>query len=306
MDVSPDKQNLDQVFANTTYYIDFYQRQYKWDDVPVKRLLDDIFYKFGIEYSKYKDSDIDLEKLAEKYSWYYLNTYVTNIVDGKRFVVDGQQRLTTLTLILLKLRNLSTRFKSDLTDWISNKIAGQSGFKKEFWMNHEIHKTTMQSLFNDDSELDSIDTSTGITAVNMVKNYRIISSYLDRELPEKNKFESFVFYFLKRLVLINLNVEQTDVPMVFEVINDRGVRLKSYEILKGKLLGQIDKEELESLQLNDLWENQVSKVNEYKEDEIDNFFIYYLRSRFANTIGEARNYDRDYHRKIFSPDVIRI
>lgn len=32
MDVSPDKQNLDQVFANTTYYIDFYQRQYKWDD----------------------------------------------------------------------------------------------------------------------------------------------------------------------------------------------------------------------------------------------------------------------------------
>ena len=49
MDVSPDKQNLDQVFANTTYYIDFYQRQYKWDDVPVKRLLDDIFYKFCID-----------------------------------------------------------------------------------------------------------------------------------------------------------------------------------------------------------------------------------------------------------------
>jgi len=91
--------------------------------------------------------------------------------------------------------------------------------------------------------------------------------------------------------------------MVFEVINDRGVRLKSYEILKGKLLGQIDKEELESLKLNELWENQVTQVNDYKEDEIDNFFIYYLRSRFANTIGEARNYDRDYHRKIFTPEV---
>ncbi len=303
MDVSPDKQNLDQVFANTTYYIDFYQRQYKWDDVPVKRLLDDIFYKFGIEYTKYQESDIDLEKLTEKYSWYYLNTYVTNVIDGKRFVVDGQQRLTTLTLILIKLRHLSSLFKSDLKDWITNKIAGQSGFKKEFWMNHESHKTTMQSLFNEDSDLDNIDTSSGITAINMVKNYKIITSYLDRELPEKHKFENFVFYFLKRLVLINLNVEQTDVPMVFEVINDRGVRLKSYEILKGKLLGQIDKEELESLKLNELWENQVSKVNKYKEDEIDNFFIYYLRSRFANTIGEARNYDRDYHRKIFTIEV---
>ena len=303
MDVSPDKQNLDQVFANTTYYIDFYQRQYKWDDVPVKRLLDDIFYKFGIEYLRYKDSDIDFEKLAEKYSWYYLNTYVTNVIDGKRFVVDGQQRLTTLTLILIKLRHLASLFSSELKDWITNKIAGQSGFKKEFWMNHESHKSAMQSLFNGDTDIDKIDTSTGITAINMVKNYKIISSYLDRELSEKHKFESFVFYFLKRLVLINLNVEQTDVPMVFEVINDRGVRLKSYEILKGKLLGQIDKEELESLKLNDLWENQVSIVNNYKEDEIDNFFIYYLRSRFANTIGEARNYDRDYHRKIFTPEV---
>ncbi len=68
MDVSPDKQNIDQVFANTTYYIDFYQRQYKWNDVPVKRLLDDIFYKFNIEYKLYKDNEIELEKLVEKYS----------------------------------------------------------------------------------------------------------------------------------------------------------------------------------------------------------------------------------------------
>jgi len=38
------------------------------------------------------------------------------------------------------------------------------------------------------------------------------------------------------VVIINLEVAQTDVPMVFEVINDRGIRLQPYEILKGKLL----------------------------------------------------------------------
>ncbi len=306
MDVSPDKQNIDQVFANTTYYIDFYQRQYKWNDVPVKRLLDDIFYKFNIEYKFYKENEIELEKLVEKYSWYYLNTYVTNVVDGKRFVVDGQQRLTTLTLILIKLLHLADKFESELKDWVSSKIAGQSGFKKEFWMNHEIHKPTMQALLDNIEDKKSIDTSSGVTAVNMVSNYNVISSYLDRELSEKHQYESFVFYFLKRLVLINLNVEQTDVPMVFEVINDRGVRLKSYEILKGKLLGVIDKEELDSLKLNELWEKQVFKVNTYKEDEIDNYFIYYLRSRFANTIGEARNYDRDYHRIMFTPEINKV
>lgn len=48
----------------------------------------------------------------------------------------------------------------------------------------------------------------------------------------------FVHYFLFRLVLINLSVDTHHVWMVFEVINDRGVRLKPHEILKGKLLGQ--------------------------------------------------------------------
>ena len=36
MDVQPEKQNIDELFSNTTYYIDFYQRQYKWMDEPVK------------------------------------------------------------------------------------------------------------------------------------------------------------------------------------------------------------------------------------------------------------------------------
>ena len=53
MDVSPLNQNIDTLFANTTYYIDFYQRQYKWDSVPVVRLLDDIFYKFTEEHKRY-------------------------------------------------------------------------------------------------------------------------------------------------------------------------------------------------------------------------------------------------------------
>jgi uncharacterized protein with ParB-like and HNH nuclease domain len=79
MDVTPDKQNIDTVFSNKTYYIDFYQRQYKWTEEPVKRLLDDIFYKFNLEYTRFKDNDIEIDKLIEKYSWYYLNTYVTKV-----------------------------------------------------------------------------------------------------------------------------------------------------------------------------------------------------------------------------------
>lgn len=221
MDISPDKQNIDSVFSNTTYYIDFYQRQYKWNEEPVKRLLDDIFYRFNQEYKKFKDSDIPIDKNIDKYSWYYLNTYVTNLIDGKLFVVDGQQRLTTLTLILIKLKHLADKFgESDLKGWLEDKIMGRSGFQKNFWMNHTAHITTMQELF-EEKDPYSIATDSGITAQNMVKNFIEISRYINLELKDKTKFQAFTFYFLKRLVLINLDVKQTDVPMVFEVINDR-------------------------------------------------------------------------------------
>jgi len=305
MDVQPDKQNIDKLFSNTTYFIDFYQRQYKWTDEPVKRLLDDVFYKFNEEYKKYKQLELSLDQVISKYSWYYLNTYVTNHVDGKLYVVDGQQRLTTLTLILIKLKHLAKNFGSQLEGWIAQKIVGLSGYKTDFWMNHETHKVSMQGLF-DGLPTDKINTDSGITAQNMVNNYTVVSSRLDNELKDLHKLESFVFYFMHRLVLINLNVEQTDVPMVFEVINDRGVKLKPYEILKGKLLGQIPKEELDGLKLNELWEEQVSRINYFKEDEIDQFFIYFLKAKFAETIGEGRRYDKDYHRVIFSENKLNL
>lgn len=306
MDVQPDKQNVDKLFSNTTYHIDFYQRQYKWNSDPVNRLLDDVFYKFNQEFEIYKDSNLEIDEIIPSYGWYYLNTYVTNKVDNKLYVVDGQQRLTTLTLILINLVHLSNQFDSELTSWIEGKVIGRSGYKTDFWMNHEGHKSAMMDLLKGKEDLDDINVDSGITAKNMVINYRVISERLNKELKSIHRFESFVFYFLHRLVLINLNVEQTDVPMVFEVINDRGVKLKSYEILKGKLLGQIDKVELEQLNLNNLWEEQINLVNSFKEDEIDQFFNYYLRAKFANTPGEGAKYRKDYHRQMFSDDNLLI
>lgn len=301
MDITPDKQNIDRVFSNTTYYIDFYQRQYKWNDEPVKRLLEDVFYRFNEEYTKYKDSDIPLPQLISKYSWYYLNTYVTNLIDGKLYVVDGQQRLTTITLILIKLMHMAEAYQSPTLDWIKGKITGQSGYTKEFWMNHETHKKAMDGLLKGEQP-EKIDTSSGLTAQNMVANYITISKYLDSELQSIHRLESFIFFFLNRLVLINLNVEQTEVPMVFEVINDRGVKLKPYEILKGKLLGQIDKDELKVLNFNEIWEEQVAKINTFKEDEIDEFFVYYLKAKLADTRGIAQKFDKDYHRVMFEEE----
>src|SRR5712692_523707 len=301
MDICPDKQNIDQVFSNTPYYIDFYQRDYRWTAEPVTRLLDDIFYKFKERYATASDLDPGKETIAT-YPWYYLNTYVRNVVDGRVYVVDGQQRLTTLSLMLIKLRHLARNHGSKLAGWIDSKIAGQSGFEQEFWMNHVGHRTAQQALF-DGVDTKKIETSSGITAQNMVKNYETVNAWLDKELKDKHCFETFVFYFLHRLVLIDLAVEQTDVSMVFEVINDRGVRLRPYEILKGKLLGQINKIELDKEDYNGLWERKAAEINAFQEDELDSFFRFYLKAKFAATRKEGQRFDADYHREMFAPDM---
>ncbi|MBW4474640.1 MAG: DUF262 domain-containing protein [Stenomitos rutilans HA7619-LM2] len=300
MDIAPDKQNIDGVFSNTVYYIDFYQRDYKWTEEPVTRLLDDIFYKFNQEYALRKDLAPSKEIIIAKYPWYYLNTYVTNTIDGKVYIVDGQQRLTTLTLILTKLYHQARQFGSRTEKWLESKLVGFSGVDYQFWMNHERHKQALEALKAGVDDLGAIDTTSGITAVNLVKNYKVITDYLEQELTDQHKLESFVFYFLYRLVLINLAVEQTDVPMVFEVINDRGVRLRPYEIIKGKLLGQIDKLELDQHNYNGLWEHQVQAINSYQEDEIDTFFRYYLKAKFSDTRKHGTRFDGDYHREMFS------
>lgn len=301
MDVSPIKQSIDQVFSSTMYYIDFYQRDYKWKDEPVLRLLDDIFYKYDLDFEQYKNSSLESDQIAQKLGWYYLNTYVTNKVDGKTYIVDGQQRLTTLTLILIKLYDLSKLYNSELSGWVKDKILGQTGFKKNFWMNHEGHVETLKELFEGK---EAVSENRGITSKNMISNYKIISKYIDSRITNKKEFEVFTCYFLEKLVLIRLEVEQVDVPMVFEIINDRGVRLKPYEILKGKLLGQINKNELDQLKLNDIWENQSKLINNFKEDELDEFFWYYLRARYTDSQSEAAKITKDnYHKEIFKENI---
>lgn len=302
MEIQPEKQNLDQTFSNTVYHIDFYQRSYKWGEEPVQRLFDDILYEFEESWNKNPDLDANRENIDSHYPWYYLNTYVTNTVSGRVYVVDGQQRLTTLTLTLIKLAQMAQEYESQTRPWLENRIAGHSGMERSFWMNHEGHVQVMRALLEGE-ELSSIDVTSGVTAENLVNNYQVISQILDARIQGKRKFEVFVHYFLFRLVLINLSVDTTHVPMVFEVINDRGVRLRPHEILKGKLLGQIDKGELAAGHFNELWDGQVESLNRFGTDTIDSFFRSWLKAKFADTRGLGVRFDGDYHREMFKKDM---
>jgi hypothetical protein len=299
MEVNPAKQNINELFSTTTYHIDFYQREYKWKDDEVTRLIDDIFYNFEQSYGKHGDLDPSIQTVTAMYSWYYLNTYITNKTDARIFVVDGQQRLTTLTLILIALYRMceSDAFKSaDMREWLKSKIAGVGiGGKTQFWMAHDKREPLMRALFSGGTAAENM-IDDGITARHMIDNYALIQKELSARIPSRHKLDTFIFYFLCMVVIINLEVAQTDVPMVFEVINDRGIRLQSYEILKGKLLGEVDKAEVD--RYADIWDTSLRDLEARAENEVDDFFRTYLRAHFSKTRKEGQLFDGPYHRTI--------
>lgn len=302
MEVNPEKQNINTLFSTTNYYIDFYQREYKWKNDTVRQLIDDIFYHFEQGYADHSDLDPSEQNVTKNYAWYYLNTYITNKTGDQMFVVDGQQRLTTLTLMLIALYYMCgpDQFDSaELRDWVKAKIYGVgTGGKKRFWMAHDKLAPLMQALFEGKDASENL-LNDGITSHHIIENYSVIKKELSDRLSSPHKLDTFIFYFLCMVVIINLDVERTDVPMVFEVINDRGIRLQPYEILKGKLLGVIDKDEVDHYA--DIWDAALHELETYGEGEVDAFFRTYLRAHFSETRKQGQLFDGPYHRAIFDP-----
>lgn len=287
---------IDDIFINKRYYIDFYQREYKWEKEHVIKLLEDIFYKFQNEYKE--EMDTNLEAVIE-YSWYYMNAYMTNSYGGKTFIVDGQQRFTTITLILIKLYHLCKKYELDeRSEWIKNKIFGTGAEGKSYWMGDNNRDKVLEDLFCNGKK--NIDIQSYIISIkNIYKNYGYIDDYLNKELYSKHKFETFLLYFLRRIYFVNINIENLkDVPMVFEVINDRGNKLKPYEVFKGQLLGQLDKTEID--QYYKIWTNNINNLNAVGEKEIDDFFRFYFRAKYIDTPADYKNFDGDYNKIVFN------
>lgn len=295
--IVPDKQSVENCLKQKTYHIDFYQREYVWSKETALILLKDITYNFELGYEQNKNSEIT-EALMERFNWYYLNVYITNNINGKSYIVDGQQRLTTLTLIATKLYHLLD--KSDkLRELLGQCIFSNNGFKDIFNLDNDKRYRVMDCIFNDKSYPETYKHK---TEENILVRYKDISNYLDEMLKDSttHKLKVFVLYFLKRLVLVELAITQDDTPMVFEVINDRGEALKPFEILKGKLIGALPKSDTESF--CEKWDQSFLQLIDME----DYFFSDLIKSKFVfkRNSDIEKNINNQYHRYIFENNDI--
>ncbi|MBP8852507.1 MAG: DUF262 domain-containing protein [Moraxellaceae bacterium] len=200
-----------------SYLIPVYQRNYAWEEAEIIQLIEDV---------------LDYQPKGQRY---YIGTLVVSAreraADRAVYeVIDGQQRLTTLSLLVTYLRNQGQLFSIEL-DWYR-----QPNIDFEC---REHSRQTLSALFNGPLE-GNPPQLTGITEINdaILRGYRIIHNVLRNKLKARDVSPTaFAEYLLNHVEILRVEVPpKTDLNHYFEVMNSRGEQLVKHEVLKASLL----------------------------------------------------------------------
>ena len=114
-----------ELLAGRKYSIDYYQREYKWQQKQVSELIDDLTTKFSESHE-----DGNERSAVADYAHYFLGSIIVSDKDGQKLIIDGQQRLTSLTLLLIFLHHQlkDVEEKGQIADLIFSQKFGKRSF----------------------------------------------------------------------------------------------------------------------------------------------------------------------------------
>lgn len=273
IDGSP--KSLKQLLLNTKYSIHYYQREYMWQQKQIEELIDDLTSEFLLYYKK------DDDRLAVMdYGAYFMGSIV--LAGRENAIIDGQQRFTSLTLMLMYLHNRLRAIGSSYAV-IDQMIFSESFGKKSFNIDVEDRFDCMDAIFSE-KQFDITGTSESVK--NLYGRYEDIVELFPEEISD-DMLLHFCDWLAERVFFIEIvtNTEQ-DAHKVFVSMNDRGLSLTSTEMLKGYILSEIKNDDSRE-KYNDVWKEKVLKLknNDDKGDEL--FIKSWLRSQYAETIRES-------------------
>lgn len=321
--IEVEERDINYIFGKPKpYSLDVYQRDYRWNDDKeykiVTQLLIDIELRFenNIKINKRNQSaDLSniLKDVEENFKPYFLNTIMLNEQSGNIYIVDGQQRLTTVLLLLIKLFHIGIDKGAavlNVKKFIGEKIYEEDmASVKHFKISNADRNTIIRKIF----EIETINDSdiTNITQLNLRDNYQIISKYFDAYFFNKNnvfnadKYNYYVYNLLQKVLIIEQVIKhKEDVAMIFETANDRGKELEPHEVLKGMLLGVLDTNVKE--ECNNIWNEGLKTFFSIDENykNVDDFFRTYFRAKYADNASQYQLFANKYHRNLLSNDKI--
>lgn len=204
METNKLNKTINEIFEDS-YVIPLYQRNFAWGEEQIQQLIQDI-------YDASQQGDLK----------YYIGTLVVlKRHNGVYEVIDGQQRLTVLSL-LIRILDLKTELKLsyDSRPEVEN-------FLREFYKDLD-YKSCEAQTYNFSN------------AVKCIKNSKVLKS--DGESVEFDDIrKDLVDYLLNKVILFRVEIpEDTDVASYFEIMNNRGEQLQKHEIFKAKLMAKLE------------------------------------------------------------------
>jgi len=276
--IDANDRSVRQILDKMKYTIDVFQREYKWEQKHMEQLIDDLTSKF---LNNYKE-DHSREDVAS-YGKYYLGSIVLCNKEEKRSIIDGQQRLTSLTLLLIYLNNLQKNKENQVN--IDDLIFSEKYGKKSFNLVIEDREPCMDALYNFGT-FDPPEGS-GESVKNIVDRYTELSEIFPEEIAGK-ALPYFIDWIKDNVVFVEIvTYSDDDAYTIFETMNDRGLNLTPAEMLKGYLISNLGSQE-DKIKLNEHWKEQILKLKEIDKEEDLEFFKAWLRAKYADTIRPGR------------------
>lgn len=274
-----------ELLSDTKYGIDYYQREYKWQKKQMEELVTDLTGAFLEEYLPTHE-----RKDVAGYGHYFLGSIVISQSEDKKQIVDGQQRLTSLTLLLIYLHN--TQKGKANTVAVEKLIFSDEYGDKSFNLDVPERNECMNALF--ESEGAGYDTTGQAESMqNLMDRYADIGEAFPAEIADTPALPYFVDWLRNKTQLVEISAyADADAYTIFETMNDRGLSLSNTDMLKGYLLasitdatkrGEANKEIKQWLLTFAKRDNE----RDTKETEAD-FFKAWLRAKYAGDIRERK------------------
>jgi uncharacterized protein with ParB-like and HNH nuclease domain len=271
------KYSIEEAFRECFYIVPDYQREYVWTDKEVQQLLNDI------------NEQIDAGSSRE----YFIGTVLVSPVLSQKNhyeVIDGQQRLTTLFLLLCALKQvfrgepqiqaLNVLIATSYTDGEGNT---RTSLKLE--PRYENAGDVVKKLVELDSEPQAV--RAGIQAANiptfgslenLVNAYATIHRYLNDNYESVAKLRKYWGYLANNVVFIQISTDVSSALKIFETINERGVGLNPMDLLKNLLFTHVRLDQFTLLK--DEWKKITKPLEKAKEKPL-RFLRYFLMANYV-------------------------
>ena len=274
---------IHKLLGNTKYQLDYYQREYNWQAKHVTQLLDDLNKVFLDSYT-----EGDTLENVPKYDHYFLGSIIISHVEGQQYIVDGQQRITTLTLLLINLyRSLDEgELKNQVKQCIYSLSSGTEGFNLDVpeW------EALLTALYEDTAFGES-DQSESIQNI-LLRDEDIVEYF---EIPD-NAISCFASWLLDNVYLVSTEAFDTkDAYTIFETVNDRGLPLTHTDMLRGYLLSNIEDADRRN-NASETWREQVRTLQSIDKEDSTDAIKAWLRSQHAESVQDFDQIGSEFHR----------